>query len=167
MFPAKFVIIAAALLLSVGGAAAGDVKVGTLQISTPWARATPKSASTGGGYLTITNTGSTADRLTGGSTAISRGVEIHEMSMEGNVMKMRQLSSGLEIEPGQTVTFKPGGLHLMFVGLKQQLKQGQHFKASLQFEKAGKVEVEFDIAGIGATSPGGDHGHGGMNMKMH
>jgi copper(I)-binding protein len=55
----------------------------------------------------------------------------------------------------------------MFVGLKQQLKQGQHFKASLQFEKAGKVEVEFDIAGIGATSPGSDHGHGGMNMKMH
>jgi copper(I)-binding protein len=163
-----------ALLVSFVAAGADDVKVGALQISAPWARATPKGASIGGGYLKITNTGALPDRLIGGSTPISGKIEIHEMSAApGGVMKMRELSGGLEIQPGQTVELKPGGAHMMFVGLKQQLSQGGHFQATLQFEKAGKVEVDFSIAGIGATTaagnapgsgmPGGDMG--GMKMK--
>jgi copper(I)-binding protein len=89
--------------------------------------------------------------------------------MDGGVMKMRQLSSGLEIKPGETVELKPGGVHLMFVGLKQQLQQGGHVTATLEFEKAGKAAVDFSIAGVGATTPGAaSHGmsHDGMNMKM-
>lgn len=162
----RTVLALAALLLSVAASPAADVKVGALQISAPWARATPKGAAIGGGYLKITNTGTTPDRLTGGSTAIAANLEVHEMSMSGGTMKMRQLSNGLEIKPGETVELKPGGLHIMFVKLNQQLQQGQHFKATLEFEKAGKVDVDFDIAGIGASTAGGGHDHmPGMKMK--
>ena len=147
---------------------AEDVTVGSLKISAPWARATPKGASVGGGYMKITNTGTTSDRLVGGSTDISRRFEVHEMKMDGGVMKMRPVANGIEIKPGQTVELNPGGYHVMFVGLKQQLKQGEHFKAVLEFAKAGKVDVNFSVAGIGAQSADGDHampGMGGMQMK--
>ena len=72
------------------------------------------------------------------------------MKMDGSVMKMRPLADGLEIKPGQTVELNPGGYHVMFVGLKKQLMQGDHFKATLEFAKAGKVDVDFSVAGIGA-----------------
>ena len=134
-------------------ASANDVMAGPLRISAAWARATPKGASIGGGYLTITNTGSTPDTFIGGSTPISGKLEIHEMSMANGVMKMRPVDGGVVIKPGETVTLKPGGYHLMFVGLKQQLRQNGHFDAMLEFEKAGKVDVDFTIAGIGATGP--------------
>ena len=78
--------------------------------------------------------------------------------MTGGVMKMRSLPAGLEIKPGETVELKPGGVHLMLMGLKQQLQQGQHVKATLVFEKAGKVEVDFSVAGLGGQ--GGHQGHG-------
>ena len=149
-------------------AQAETVTAGSLKISAPWARATPKGAGVGGGYLTITNTGTTPDRLIGGSTDIAKTFEVHEMSMDNGVMKMRMLPKGLEIKPGETVTFKPGGYHLMFMGLKHQLMQGQHFKATLEFEKAGKVDVDFAIEGIGAQAPGGaagSHDMPGMKMK--
>jgi periplasmic copper chaperone A len=161
-----------AFLLSVGGATADDVTVGAIKISAPWARATPKSAPVGGGYLKITNTGATPDRLIGGSTPISGRLEVHEMSMNGGTMKMRELSNGLEIKPGETVELKPGGAHIMFMQLKKQLEQGQHFKATLAFEKAGKIDVDFSIAGIGAKDAGSighsnmpGMSHGGMNIK--
>jgi copper(I)-binding protein len=173
MFQSRLAIVFSILLaitsLSAAGAAADDVKAGALQISAAWARATPKGAQIGGGYLKITNTGTTPDRLVGGATPVAGRVEVHEMSMDGGVMKMRQLSSGLEIKPGETVELKPGGLHLMFVGLKQQLQQGGHVKATLEFEKAGKVDVDFNVAGVGATTPSAAPSHGahdGMNMKM-
>ena len=122
----------------------------------PWARATPKGASVGGGYMTITNTGAAPDRLVGGSTDIAKSFEVHEMKMDGGVMKMRSVAGGLEIKPGQTVTLDPSGYHVMFVGLKDQLKQGGHFKATLDFAKAGKVDVDFVVEGIGAKTGGGD-----------
>src|ERR1700681_1898588 len=131
-------------------AQAEDVTVGSLKISTAWARATPKGASIGGGYMKITNSGAAPDRLVGGSTDAANRFEVHEMSMDNGVMKMRPVSTGLEIKPGQTVELKPGGYHVMFVGLKQQLKQGDHFNAQLMFEKAGKVDVDFAVEGIGA-----------------
>ena len=147
-------------------AQAEDVTVGGLKISAPWARATPKGASVGGGYMKITNTGTASDRLIGGSTDISGSFEVHEMKMEGDVMKMRPVAGGLEIKPGQTVTFDPSGYHVMFVDLKEQLVQGERFKATLEFAKAGKVDVDFAIEGIGAKSGGGDMpGMGGMQMK--
>jgi periplasmic copper chaperone A len=130
-------------------AQAEDVTVGSLKISAAWARATPKGASIGGGYMKITNSGAAPDRLVGGSIDAANRFEVHEMSMDNGVMKMRPVSKGLEIKPGQTVELKPGGYHVMFVGLKQQLKQGDHFNAQLMFEKAGKVDVDFAVEGIG------------------
>jgi len=150
---------------------AEDVTAGSLKISAPWARATPKGAQVGGGYLTITNTGTTPDHLIGGASEVADKFEIHEMSMDEGVMKMRGLPSGLVIKPGETVVFKPTGYHIMLKGLKQQLIKGQHFKASLQFEKAGKVDVDFTIESIGAmkaegvSAPHAGHDMPGMKMK--
>jgi copper(I)-binding protein len=163
-------IIAAILAVCVGmPAQAEDVTVGSLKISAPWTRATPKGASVGGGYMKITNTGGAPDRLVGGSTEISDRFEIHEMSMDNGVMTMRPVANGIEIKPGQTVEFKPGGYHVMFVGLKQPLAQGQPIKATLVFAKAGKVDVTFTVETIGAQTGGGDRampGAGG-GMKMN
>jgi copper(I)-binding protein len=162
-----------ALVISAGPAFAADFSVGALKIHDPWSRATPKGAPVGGGYLTITKTGTTPDRLIGGSTAVSKGFEIHEMTMDKGVMKMRMMPNGLEIKPGETVTFKPSGYHLMFTGLKSQLSKGEHVDATLKFEKAGEVKVQFDVAGIGAMSvdggkPAGEGGgHDMPGMKMN
>ncbi len=167
----RIVMIAAMLGLLALPARAADVMVGKLKIGAPWARATPKGAQVGGAYLTITNTGSTADRLLGGSSAVAKEVQVHEMTMSNGVMKMRPVAGGLEIKPGATVTLKPGGFHIMFVGLNKPLKQGEHFKVTLDFAKAGKVDVDFTTEGIGAMHgdmPGGGHGDmpGMPGMKM-
>ena len=121
-------LIAAAVLSLWLAVPAQAQDAGALKISAPWARATPKGASVGGGYMKITNTGSAPDRLVGGSTDVAGRFEIHEMSMDNGVMKMRPLASGIEIKPGQTVEFKPGGYHVMFVGLKKPLAQGEPVK---------------------------------------
>jgi len=157
-------VIAVLAALAAMPAQAKDFMAGSLKISSPWARATPKGASVGGGYMTITNTGTAPDRFIGGSADISKSFEVHEMKMEGGVMKMRPVAGGIEIKPGQTVTLDPNGYHVMFVGLKEQLKQGSHFKATLDFAKAGKVPVEFAVEGIGAQAPAGDQGMSGMHM---
>src|ERR1035438_5728651 len=99
-------------------ARAEEIKAGDLVITQAWSRATPGGAKIGGGYLTIENRGSTADRLIGGSADVAGKVELHEMSMNNGVMTMRPLESGLAIEPGKTVKLAPGGYHLMLMGLK-------------------------------------------------
>jgi copper(I)-binding protein len=129
--------------------------VGNLTVEAPWARATPAGAKVGGAYMKIRNAGAEPDSLMGGSLTGASGVEVHEMSMSNNVMKMRHLPNGLEIKPGQTVELKPGGYHLMLLGLRDGLKQGEKVKGTLTFEKAGAVEVEYAVAPIGAASPGG------------
>jgi periplasmic copper chaperone A len=150
----KIAVSAAALLLVLmPGAHAEDYKTGTLTIQQPWARATPGGAKVGAGYLKITNSGTESDRLIGGSTAIAGTLEIHEMSMTNDVMKMKVLPAGIEIKPGATVELKPNSYHLMLMDLKEPLQAGQKFKATLQFEKAGKVDVEFDVQSIGAQKP--------------
>jgi len=161
----RYILVAALTTFMLSPAAAHDYTVGPMKIDHPWARATPKGASVGGGYMNITNTGSAADRLVSGSTDISSRFEIHEMSMDGGVMKMRALPTGLEIKPGQTVELKPGGYHVMFVGLKGGLEQGQKVKATLEFEKAGKVEVNFLVEGLGAQTGGGAHSMPGTKMQ--
>jgi len=150
----RIFLIAVALLFGcwASSAHAEDVTAGNLKISIPWARATPKGASVGGAYMTITNTGDVPDRLLGGSSDASSHFELHEMSMENGVMKMRPLGKGLEIKPGQTVEFKPGGYHAMFVGLKAPFEEGQHVNATLEFEKAGNIAVDFAVRGIGAQT---------------
>ncbi len=152
----RIILMATAVLAFLAlPAQAADVMAGKLKISAAWARATPKGAPVGGGYLTITNTGSQPDRLTGGSVGFAKSVELHEMKMDKGVMKMRMLAGGLEIKPGETVTLKPGGYHIMFVGMKEPLKKGEHVKVTLQFAKAGKVDVDFTVEGIAAMQGGG------------
>jgi copper(I)-binding protein len=156
-------MFAVLLTLAAPPAHAADVHAGSLDITGAWSRATPKGAPIAAGYLTIKNTGTTADRLVGGSSDVAPKFEVHEMSMDNGVMKMRPLKGGLEIKPGETVELKPQGMHVMFVGLKKPLAQGDHIKATLEFEKAGKVDVEFDVTGMGG--PAG-HGHDMPGMKM-
>lgn len=133
--------------------AAHDYKHQGLKLDHPWTRATPPGAKVAGGYVTITNTGTQADRLIGGSFAMSERVEVHEMSVTDGVMRMQQLEKGLEIPPGGTVELKPGGLHLMFLGLTGGPREGERIKGTLSFAKAGDVEVEFAVEPLGASAP--------------
>lgn len=153
----KSVLFVAAFTLIANFASAHEYKAGSLEIKHPWARATPKGATVAGGYLKIINTGSEPDRLIGGSVAAAGKFEVHEMSMDGGVMKMRPLTNGLEIKPGATVELKPGSYHLMFVGVTQPFEQGKRVKGTLQFVKAGTVDVEYAVEAIGGT-PKGDMG---------
>jgi periplasmic copper chaperone A len=171
---AAFTIAAAASLIA-APAAAADYDVGSMHISTPWARATPKGAAAGAGYMTITNKGTAPDTVSCVSDDASGQCQIHSMTMEGGVMKMRPVEGGLEIKPGETVTLQPGGYHIMFVNLKHALGQGQSVKATLKFEHAGTVDVEYPIVAIGAPAPGAAAGGGtmmqgaggGMMMQGH
>ncbi|MFC6746729.1 copper chaperone PCu(A)C [Methylobacterium persicinum] len=121
----------------------------------------PQRGEGGGGYLSVTNTGAEPDTLTGGTFDEAGSVEIHSMSMEGGVMKMAPVENGLVVKPGETVTLKPGGLHLMFLGLKDPLKKGQTVKGTLTFAKAGSVPVTFTVESLAAKAPG----QGGMEME--
>jgi len=147
-------------------AAAEEVRAGDIVITQAWSRATPGGAKVGGGFLTIENKGTTADRLIGGSAEIAGKVQVHEMSMNNGVMTMRPLDKGLVIEPGQTVKLAPGGYHLMLLGLKSPLKQGEKVPLTLEFEKAGKVSLSLDVQGVGAQGPSNAEGAGDhMEMK--
>jgi len=163
--------VVAALLVLAGGAllacpaAAADYKIGSLDVTQPWARATPKGASTGAAYMTITNTGSKAARLSCASTVVAATCQIHEMAMSNGVMRMRPVEGGLEVKPGQTVTLKPGGFHMMLEGLKAPLKAGETVEATLTSSDGGSVKVEFPIAAIGAPAPGASAGGDGMKMQ--
>ena len=146
-------------------AQAGGYGVGPMRITEPWARATPKGASTAAAYMTITNTGTAPDRVSCLSDDASAQCQIHSMTMTGGVMQMRPVEGGLEIKPGETVTLKPGGYHAMFVGLKHPLVQGQAVKVTLKFDRAGTLDVECPIAAIGAPAPGVAAGGGTMMMQ--
>jgi copper(I)-binding protein len=161
------VIIAAIATFAASSAFAHDYKVGSLQIGHPWARATPKGAAVGGGYLKITNTGTTPDKLVSGSSAVSGRFEVHEMSMDGGVMKMRLLKDGLEIKPGETVELKPGGFHIMLLDLKEPIKEGERVKGTLVFEKAGSVDIEYATVPVGGSPGGKDTTHQMPGMSGH
>jgi copper(I)-binding protein len=161
----KGLVLAAALALIAGPGLAETYKLGAIEIEQPFARATPKGATIGAGYMKITNRGTEADRLVGGTVAFAQRFEVHSMTMEQGVMKMREVKDGLEIKPGETVELKPGGYHVMFVDLKQPLKQGDNVKVTLKFAKAGTIDVEYPVAAMGAGAPAMGSGGHGMNMK--
>jgi len=143
---------------------AADYKVGSIQISQPWARATPKGASSGAAYMTVSNSGTAAQHLSCVSSDAATECQIHEMTMDGGVMKMRPVQGGLEVKPGETVTLKPGSFHVMLVGLKQPLQAGHSLDATFKVDSGGTVQVEFPIAAIGAPAPGAASG-GQMKMQ--
>jgi periplasmic copper chaperone A len=165
MRPTAFLILGLTIL-TVTTAHARDYKAGSLDIADPWSRATPKGASVAAGYMKITNTGTAPDRLISGSSDVSPTFEVHEMTMDNGVAKMRPVKGGLEIKPGETVELKPGSFHVMFVGLKKPLVVGDHIKATLAFEKAGKINVEYDVRAMGAT-PEGNDSMPGMQTPNH
>ncbi|MCW2387287.1 copper(I)-binding protein [Sphingobium sp. B11D3B] len=139
----------------VAPATAQGVKKDGLIIDRPWARETARGQSAGGGFLTITNSARADERLTGGSTPVATRVEIHSMSMEGGVMRMRPLKHGLPIPAGGSVTLKPGSFHIMFMGLKRPLVRGETIPVTLDFARVGKVQVSFAVE---AVTYGGSHG---------
>jgi copper(I)-binding protein len=141
-----------------------DVKAGDLVITQPWSRATPSGAKVGAGYFTIENKGSAVDKLVSVSGDAAGKIEIHEMATTDGVMKMRPLDKPLAIEPGKTVKLAPGGYHLMMMDLKNPLKQGDKVPLTLEFEKAGKVQVTLDVQAVGAPGPGGSASSGGHDQ---
>ena len=134
-----------------------------LQIQHPWARPTVAGQAAGGGFLTLRGA-AVADRLLGGAApSVAERVELHTMRMEGDVMRMREVPA-IDVPAGQTVKLEPGGLHVMFMGLKAPLKEGERFALTLRFEKAGEKTVEVLVsmrppAGASAMPAGGHGAH--------
>jgi len=158
-----FAALALALpaLLAAPAASAHDYKIGELEIGHPWARMTPAGAKVGGGYLSVHNEGKEADTLVSATAEIAGRAEIHEMSVKDGIMTMRPVSGGVAIPAGAEVKLAPGGYHLMFMELKQPLKQGESFKGTLTFAKAGTVDVEFKVEGMGGPKGAQPDAHSG------
>ena len=148
----KKLLIAAAVLCTLAAhATAETVTIGNLKIDSPTLRATAPGANVGAGYLSITNMGTATERLTGGDASFAGKVEIHEMKMENQVMRMKHLADGLEIPAGKTAILAPGGNHVMFMQLKEPLMEGENQPVSLIFENAGKIDLNFEVKSIAAT----------------
>lgn len=143
----KFLAFAAGLVV----ASAALAQPSQLEVNNAWARATPGKADTGVAYVTIQSP--TADRLVSASTPVAKTAQLHTMSMQGTVMKMQSLP-GLDIPAGQPVTMKPGGEHIMLLGLTHPLREGQSIPLTLDFEKAGPRTVTVAIEKAGATGAG-------------
>jgi periplasmic copper chaperone A len=151
-------ILASLALLGLSAAAlAHDYTLHSLFIDRPYARATPPGATAGGAYLSIENGGSAPDTLLAARSPAAGMVEIHEMSMDGNVMRMRALPGGITIPAGGKVALAPGGYHIMLMDLKQPLAAGKSIPLTLVFAKAGSIDVDVHVEAMGAmggaTSP--------------
>ena len=133
-------------------------KKDNLEIDAPWTRATPPGASVAGGFASIRNHGAAPDKLVSASSPAADHVELHIMSMEGGVMRMQQVPS-LEVPAGGELSLKPGGAHLMLIGVKAPFKTGEKVPVKLRFEKAGEVEVQLEVGTMGGSAP--------MNKPMH
>jgi copper(I)-binding protein len=140
-----------AAALASGTALADEYRAKTLRISNAFARATPPGAKVAGAFMSIENQGKETDRLVSASSPVAGLVEIHEMAMDGGLMKMRAVK-GIDLKPGATVELRPGGYHVMLEDLKQPLKQGEQVPVLLTFEKAGTVEIKVKVEPMGAAA---------------
>ena len=147
------------LLLAVAAPAAAQTAA--IRVDHQWSRATPAGATAGAVYMTIENAGNAEDRLTGVSSDVAAATELHEMKMADGVMKMRAVTEGLVVPAHGSVALKPGGYHVMLMGLKKPLKAGATLVLTLDFAKTGKVEVSAPVMDMTSTGPKMDH------MKMH
>jgi copper(I)-binding protein len=147
----------AAAFLSALPVVAHEIEVGSIALTDLWSRATPPGAKTAGGYLTIANHSSQPDRLIAVATPLAAKSELHEMAVNDGVMTMKPVA-GIEIPPEGSVTLAPGGFHLMFIGLKEPLKEGDELPVTLTFEKAGSVETYLHVIPIGAMGLDGSMG---------
>lgn len=151
------------LLIVVGLAGAGaisaqgvskTVTTNAIQIESAYTRATVPGQQVAGGFMKIENKGA-ADQLISASSPVAGEVQLHEMAMDGNVMKMRQVKD-IAVPAGGAVELKPGGLHLMFMNIKTPLTAGETVSVKLKFAKAGEVEVKMPVNAMG--NPGAGHG---------
>lgn len=132
---------------------------GAIQTEEPWARESPPMVKNGAAYMTLVNTGAETDRLLSAAGDVAETIELHTHLLENNVMKMRKVDA-IEVAPGEPTALKPGGLHVMLIGLKKPLVAGQTFPLMLKFEKAGEVPVQVMVRGKdAATMPSGGHAH--------
>jgi copper(I)-binding protein len=136
-----------------GAAGAHDYRIGSIHIDHPWATATPNGAKVGAGYLKITNEGTQPDRLIALTSPAARKVTLHGSVNENGVVKMRTLENGIEIKPGETVELKPEGAHVMFEDLRAPLLAAASVQATLVFEKAGSIDVDYTIEPMGTKAP--------------
>lgn len=152
-------LVAAAMLFTAPSVLADDASVmaGSLELSGAFTRATLPAAKVGGGFLTITNHGTESDRLVSAASPATPMVQLHEMRMDGDVMKMRELENGIEIPAGETVILAPGGLHLMFMKMTTPFVEGEEVSVTLGFEKAGTVDIMLHVGGMADRKP--MHGH--------
>ena len=145
------------LAATLTGAAAQEAQARAVKVDQAWARPTVPGQSAGGAYLTLRNTGATPDRLLGGSTPAAARVEVHEMRMDGDVMRMRELQA-LDVPVGRSVKLEPGGLHLMLIGLRAPLGVGDKIPLQLHLDKAGTIDVVLDVQ-LKPIAPAGAHKH--------
>ena len=157
----KTVVAAFAVFLALGSASlAHDFKIGSIEIDHPWVRPTPPSAPAASGFLTLTNSGSEPDRLVEVISSIAASAEIHRSTIEDGVAKMRPLQKGVLVEPGKPINFEAERLHIMFMKPNAQLKDKEKFPATLVFERAGRVDVEFMVQRKDfASTPENHSGH--------
>lgn len=163
------VTLAAALALSLLSGTAPAA--GPVTVTDAWARAGAPAARAGAAFLTVTNGGAEADRLVAAKTPVAERAELHTHLLDDGVMKMREVDA-IEVAPGSPVVLRPGGLHVMLLGLKQPLTVGTRFPVTLTFAKSGEVTVEVTVQGAAAMGPGmmgpGAMGHGmGQPMPGH
>lgn len=138
---------------------AHPIELGDLTISNPWTRAMPPTAVAGGGFVTITNKSTQDDRLVSAQSNVAGAVELHEMSVIDDVMRMQSLPDGLLVPAGETIELKPGGLHIMFIGVETPFVQGEMIAVTLTFETAGSIQVMLPVAQVGSSTPPMDHAH--------
>ena len=143
------------LVLAVLCAASGFAPVwAQVKVDGAWARPTVPGQMGGGGFMTLHS--ERADRLLGGTTPLADRFELHSMTMQGDVMQMRQVEA-IALPAGQKVELKPGGLHVMLIGLKQPLALGSKVPVTLRFERAGEVKIEMTVMSRPATAAAHKH----------
>jgi copper(I)-binding protein len=148
-------VLALATLFVAPAALAQNYTQGTLKISHPWARATAQMARSGGAFLTIENTGNTPDKLLKAASPMAAHTQVHTVTMEGDVMRMREVPA-IELAPKSTTELKPGGYHIMLMELSGPLKAGDKFPLTLVFEKAGTITVDVMVEKASMPMPGHD-----------
>ncbi len=159
----KIAVAAAITAFAIAPSLAKDFQVGDIKISNPTIRATVPGAKVGGGFMMLMNGGGADDRLVAVTAAeASDDVQLHEMAIVNDIMKMRQLADGIALPAGEMVTLQPGGLHVMFMSIKKPFTEGEMVPATLHFEKAGDVDIQFMVG----PAAGGAMKHGDGKMKM-
>ena len=132
-----------------------------VEVAHGWARASAGPARAGAAYVTVHKGGAAADRLTGAESPVARKAMLHSHAMDGQIMRMRHVEE-IDVPAGKEIVFRPGGYHIMLMGLKSPLKEGETFPLTLVFEKAGKKTLEIAVRGIAAMGPGASHDHSGQ-----